>query len=524
MGKSQFSEMIPDNMAKPHRGTARSAPSWGLYSLAIILFSLFLQLLSWKLFPFFIDIYYHLSVMLGFNTAGGYVLNSFWEYAPVGRPHLYPPLLHIIMLGMYKAGSSKIFIARFLSFIIFPFTLSVIWLFVKKLFNERAAFFAVLAASSVYTFYIALVTTIPASLALLAGLASFISMERRRRVAAAIFLTYSFYLHALVPWMVVISFFLYCLLNKDRIGVYINTILPAVIAASPLILWQCLKAGYLSVSSVSEDYSIEINVLLMIFALIGLVQCSRLKGRYYFPVCLAAGFLVLVPMHAYRYVSGEGVFSFIILAAIGLDRFFEDFWRNRNPFLYVILIVVLFAFFSPTLVIDRAGVSSGVMNSTFTNFLSISKKFEHGKARSIFFPKFYKDIIDCVKENSKPDDIIFSNMDYFAGVMGAMSDRATSNSMLKEVNPVKGFDPIGVAAVVIWLKDPDAIKEEPSDIVKGYSLRKIKETDLAFIYKNDNQTAKSRTNRAIIPSAVLFTVFLASLGLAAFDLLRQRAK
>ena len=510
-------KLLKNRSAEPDDVT-KAVPSWSLYSLAIILFSLFLQLLNWELFPFFIDIYYHLSVMLGFNTAGGYVLNSFWEYAPVGRPHLYPPLLHIVMLGLYKLGASKIFIARLLSFIIFPFTLSAIWLFVKKVFNDRTAFFAVLVASSVYTFYIALLTTIPATLALLCGLASFASIERGRRVAAAIFLTYAFYLHALMPWIIIVSFGLYCLLNKDKIGIYISAILPAIIAASPLILWQCLNARHLNVSSVAEDYSIEINVFLMLFALIGLAQCRRLKGRYCFPVCLAAGFLVLVPVHAYRYMSGEGVFAFVILAAIGLDRFFEDFWRNKNPFLYVISALVLFSLFSPVLVIDRAGVSSGVMNSTFANFLSISKKIEHGKARSIFFPKFYKDITDCIKENSKPDDIIFSNMDYFAGVLGVMSDRATSNSMLNEVTSGKGFDPIGAATIVIWLKDPGAVKEELSGIIERYSLRKIKETDISFIYKNDKQTAKSRVNRAIIPTIVLFTVFLASLGLAVFDL------
>ena len=102
-------------------------PSWDLYSCAIISFFTFVQALSWDLFPFFIDIYYHLAVMLGYNTAGGYTTYGFWEYAPVGRPHLYPPLLHFLMLALYKAGLPKMFIARLSNFIMFPLALVSMW-------------------------------------------------------------------------------------------------------------------------------------------------------------------------------------------------------------------------------------------------------------------------------------------------------------------------------------------------------------------------------------------------------------
>src|SRR5512136_318206 len=90
-----------------------SISHWDFYSCVIFFIAIFFQVLQWPRLPLFIDCYYHLSVAQGFSDAGGWVGRAFWEYAPYGRPHLYPPFFHILELFLYKSGLDFITIARF---------------------------------------------------------------------------------------------------------------------------------------------------------------------------------------------------------------------------------------------------------------------------------------------------------------------------------------------------------------------------------------------------------------------------
>jgi len=78
--------------------------------------------------------------MRGMEMAGGYITNAYWEYAPVGRPHLYPPLLHLAMLLFYRLGLSAINIARLLEAAMIPLTFISLWFITRGLWNKRATF------------------------------------------------------------------------------------------------------------------------------------------------------------------------------------------------------------------------------------------------------------------------------------------------------------------------------------------------------------------------------------------------
>ncbi len=497
-------------------------PSWDMYSCAIITLFIFIQSLSWELFPFFIDIYYHLAVMLGYNTAGGYTPFGFWEYAPVGRPHLYPPLLHIIMLFFYKIGLSKLFIARALSFIMFPLSVTSIWLFMRSLFNKRTAFFSVLAASTCYSFYYMSLITIPASLAVLSALASFLCIENNRRLAAVILLSYSFYLHALMPWVIVLSFLAYGMSARRSFFVYARTAGIALLLAAPLLVNQYLKAAYFTRIDIVQDHRAEINIFLMVFAVIGAVISARKKGKYYFPIMLFFSFAVLIPIHKYRFISAEGLYGFIPLAAVGGEYIYSRITSQKKALVFLASVIVLFAVLSPSIDVENGVFKPRIFNSTVVNTIFSVQKGEHGMARSVFFKKFYNKVTAVVKRYSAEDDVIYSNFDYFAGIIGVLADRATSNAMLSEIRPFRQFDPVRAAAIIIWLKDPDFIKDEPVLLIKKYGLKMIKDTEIAFIYKNPRTDGKRQVPRPLITNNLLFLILFISAGAIIFDLIVRR--
>ena len=87
---------------------------WNLTAGLIILSVAILSAAQWPAYPYFLDSYYHLTVIEGMRQAGGPVLHAFWESAPEGRPHLYPPLFHLLWLPAIR-HLPPLFLARFWS-------------------------------------------------------------------------------------------------------------------------------------------------------------------------------------------------------------------------------------------------------------------------------------------------------------------------------------------------------------------------------------------------------------------------
>jgi hypothetical protein len=187
-------------------------PSWNVYSILFIAVYFILGLFSWNVLPRFTDIYYHLLVMLGFQEAGGLVLRDFLQYAPVGRPHLYPPLFHGMLLGLFKAGLDPIVIARLAKVIVFPALLGTIWFVIRSVFGNRQAFFTVLIATGSYSFYASCSNLIPGTLVCILGLFSFWALEKGRSITSGFLLALAFYTHMLRAWIFFISIALYCVL------------------------------------------------------------------------------------------------------------------------------------------------------------------------------------------------------------------------------------------------------------------------------------------------------------------------
>jgi len=497
----------------------RFTPSWDLYSLAIIFLFLFFQIIRFPAFPLFIDTYYHLSVMQGFNTAGGYVANSFWEYAPVGRPHLYPPLIHIIMLLLHKAGLGKIIIARLFDCLIVPLGFFSIWFVLRGIFNRRRAFFALLIAASVYSFYLSLIVTLPATLSVLCGLWSFYFLEKDKRIAGTVFLIFSFYLHVLMPWIITASFLIYSLLNRERATRYVVAISFALLAASPILARQYLNRANFRFLNVNENYSLEINIPLIILALFGLWVSFARKGRDYFFTAFFIGFTILGLAYRYRYLCAQGALGFILPAALPLDYLYGKVKHSRKAVAYLVLAVVLFFISSPSLLLTEKKSSLSFLNSTFMNLIT-----EKGRAndRSVFYPKFYDEIIASIRQESSEDGIIYSNFNYFAGILGVLSGRATSSAMLVEIKPRHDFNQVKAATLIIWLKDPNAQRKEPYGLINTYRLDKIKETELAFIYKNPEATGKRVVPKPVVSNPVLFIAFFMAIAVIVLDVSRKK--
>ena len=146
-----------------------NAKRFDLISLGLICLIAVFSFVRFTELPQWVDGYYHLSVAKGFIKSGGWSGWAWWDSAPIGRPHLYPPLYHLTLAALIKMGLSGLNSLRVTEVLILPSVFFFFWYISRCLVNRRFAFFALLVLSSFFPFYSFASAHVPASLAIILG-------------------------------------------------------------------------------------------------------------------------------------------------------------------------------------------------------------------------------------------------------------------------------------------------------------------------------------------------------------------
>ena len=467
--------------------------SYDFWSVIILIFYAIMQISRWQLFPQHLDIYYHLLTAWGFIQAGGYSSWDFWQYAPVGRPHIYPPLFHIVLALFMKAGVDKIILAKIFSIVI-PLTFLVtLWSFLRKKFSSCLAFFSLVTISSSLSLYASLTNHMPSTIALTFGILAIWQLMNRKTVFALLLLTLCFYTHIGVSYFIMLTLVIYALFNKEYSRQVFIIVMGAVTLAIPMIVRQLSGINLLSLASVKENYSCEFKTIDYILAIIGFVILLRSKGKGRLFLALFLASFVYLPYMA-RFFSAEGYLPVALLAAVALYGISESFGRNRYAKYIVVLGTIFMLIFSPTIATGQLEVGgplnriflfdSAVMNMLFP------KANERMISSTIWFEKRYSFVSKLIGENSSPDDIIYCTEDIVGLCLAAASGRATANYLLPEVYSKGRTDPYADSKIIIMLKyhDPKSVKE----IVDRYGLVLLGKNEILDVYKNPSALAKMR--------------------------------
>ena len=459
--------------------------------------------------------------MMGFKDAGGVVLHDFWEYAPAGRPHLYPPLFHVILLLLYKPGLPTLFIIRFVSVAIYPLLLLTILWVVTKLYNDRIAFFTVLAASLPYVFFLNAITAIPASISLIILIFLFYAIETKNIFCGILLLGLSFYSHGGIPWLTILAITIYSVFRRENFKIIISIIIGGIVLGGPWLISMIRNKGYfLSANTCINNY-FEGNILLYIFAAVGVLVALKQKGRSLFYLALFIGMAPMIKDYLFRFLCGEGLLPVIFLAGLGLEKSYSkvsDFLKGKmNPAIYSMLlpwvVFYLVTFYSPAISIDTGHISFSIHGSTLLKYEKFESRKESAMESTIYLNYHMERLFDIIKANTRPDEIIYCNYGYVAGIFYAFTDRATSDGMLNEVKPIYYSDPAISASLIIWIKNPEGVFEpELKALIDRLGLVKITETEIAYVYKNPVVISHKIVSKPVVPSNIAFLILLAWIG------------
>ncbi|HEC69931.1 MAG TPA: hypothetical protein ENI31_06600 [Candidatus Omnitrophica bacterium] len=456
---------------------------YDLLSLGIILFVIIFQVSRFRFLPQFIDDYYHLLVARSFLKAGGWVGVSFWDYAPVGRPHLYPPFYHFLIAGLLKLGISGIISLRILGVVIpIVFFLSL-WLILRKIFSTLLSFLVVLITFSSFSFYISLDANLPATLGIIFSFLSFYFLKKNKLVSSLISLTFSIYTHTGVFLAFVISLIVFSLISQDKKA--FKVIFSGFILGLPLFIHQLRYIEFLKLEILREMYFTHYNLLVIILGIAGIFFCLKKRGVYSWFPGLILGFEIIFLKYPYRFFSAQGLFCLSLLSAVFLESIFLKIRKAKFKRVLFFIVIIYFLFINSSIILEEARAKFRLLNSTFSE-LSTGRFYDFLEFREFTYPEFFFPLKRIVLENTDSQDIIASNNKIVAVLLGSITNRAISTSIFREVRPFLNFVPYSVSKIIIWVK---SLFPEKKDLlleryVQRFKWEKIFENDIAYVYKN----------------------------------------
>jgi len=477
--------------------------------LAVILL-LLLGLFSLSRIPYlpqFVDGYYHLSVAQGFIKSGGWVGWDWWDFAPLGRPHLYPPLYHLLLVILLKCKINNLLTLQITEALSAPVFFTVFWLVIRKLCNQRIAFFAFLISSTFFPLYVASTGNVPATMAMVLGFFGLLFFKHRRIAAAIVSLALAFYAHAAIPWTFICGYLMVFIFDKDRRFDCLKVIVFALIAASPLFYHQLRYLSYLHMFVQGEVELIQFSLLVFILAIVGIFGSWRNKFPDIFFIGFLLGVFIVFFKYPYRIFSAQGMAAAALMAAIGLEKVFKAIGSKRHK-LAVFFFLGLFLFFHPVLHKPQQGkgVELKIFNSTYYRLMT-GRVDDFFMFNSLFFPKLDMPVATLIDSNTSGEDIIASNYRIMSQTFSALCDRANSYSMLSEVKAPLNFNPYDHAKIVVWLD----YKNEGFPYRQSGGWKLLKASDIYEVYLRQGYCRELKVIPAKVPFWSIFFLLAGAL-------------
>ena len=366
------------------------------------------------------DFSYHLAVAQGFVRAKGIVFWDFWESLPLGRPHNYPPLFHLVMASFLQMGFSTLNVARLIiELVVVGGLILYIW-GLTKLFNLKVAFWAFFFLVLSMQFIRISSTVLPSTLVVFTAPALLYFVINKKWLSFWTILVLIFYTHLFVPYILLFAILVYLLIFNRKIiwSFFIYSIL-AFICYLPWLIHVLLQGfSYIKyfdnnyISANTTDAPIGLNIIVLALAITGLIylitKYRQISREGFFFLILPLIFLPFSYIAVNRFINGHGMVSLSVLAGLGTVFLLE----NRSliyRYLIIILVAIYFWQIPYLSIIYKNSVNFDLLSSSTASIIKPDIKFDFVREQT------YADMINKIKENSSPGESILSTTSSFDG-------------------------------------------------------------------------------------------------------------
>jgi hypothetical protein len=503
--------------------------NWDCLSLIAILSCLVVFLLQWRQLPFFLDMYYHLGTAKGFQECAGIPGRNFWEYGPGGAPHLYPPLLHIIMLLFIKTGITDIILLRTMSVAMPAAMMLSVWYISKKMIDSRVAFFTTFLSLCASLFLISVSFTPAASLACIFFIFGLYCIYTKRILTCALLFGLVLYSHIGI-FIISIVFLMLARVSKIlHTRDFLKILIIAIAISTPWFLH--IISGMSGITyHASANMPIRIYPVILLFAIIGIRELKRYK---LFAVFLFS-FIPMLVVYPFRFFCSQGMIALLVFAGIGLSEIYclavsklqENQGLKKYKIFFFVTSLSYLIFFAPSIEFHNRNITFTMSDSLITSLFE-GKEPGHILSTGLYDKKTIDNLSMYVKLYSKKSEFIWSNNRYLAGIIGTESGRPTISGALLEVQPKDRIHDIHNARVLIIIDDGNTgelVKHLLKNNFSAVAEEKLQDTAIR-VYKNNTFKPLSlqKIPKPIIGSRVVF-ILLAVYSLAVIISFRKKIK
>ncbi|MGD2073267.1 MAG: hypothetical protein PVG65_07265, partial [Candidatus Thorarchaeota archaeon] len=402
-----------------------------LLSLLVILFIFLSFLINVDKFaPLGDDCWYHLAVARKIIELGKIPLWDTWEFQPVGRPHLYPPLLHLLIAFFSKDAESVIDGAKVLQIVIYPAALFTSWYFARLLFSSKIAFISLIILTMDATFLLLFIGIMPSSLVNLIFpllLISFLSKKLKTSVFLMVLCLYS---HLSFPFLVLICLLVLSYKYRTYLSFYKKFILISLLFYLPWAIRVFIFKDFLrSFGTIMGNpligvlfgmLSLQIfNPIFLIFGIKGLKKTSGINRDLIKYILI--GFLPALIFYGGRYWFHTAPFWAIFIAL-----FLKDKITSRKR-------IALFMLFA---LVPMPLIAFGVPGNEGPPLLPSITALDG--AVGLHFLPVYQNAEDMalkafIEQNTLPDQIIFVDEASLADRIVVLTGNPVDNGMWFEV-------------------------------------------------------------------------------------------
>ncbi|MBD3266192.1 hypothetical protein GF373_05935, partial [bacterium] len=239
-------------------------------ALGFILLVLMVLVINQERLPLLLDIsdqYYHMAVAQKIWERGHIPLWDDWEFAPMGRPHLYPPLLHLLIAFLAKTpGQIEQGYAAYQVFL-YPALLFSYWYLFRFLFGPTLALLSLLFMSMEFMFMMGASLGLPASLVNLFWPWLLLAIIKKRTYLATILLGLSYYTHTGIPPLITLGLWIWGLWQREYLKQVVFITVGAMVLATPWLVRYWVFSDWIQ-SGGAQGYSLESRLSHILWLLI----------------------------------------------------------------------------------------------------------------------------------------------------------------------------------------------------------------------------------------------------------------
>jgi len=421
---------------------------WDLACAAVVAAILALMALRHGIFPLFHDIHYHLAIMRTMDMAGGVVTRDVLHYAPLGRPHLYPPLYHVLLLLPYKAGAGIATVGAWGSALLYPALLATIWITARDWFSKRAALFSLLVFSSSWAVFYRTGYLSPATLALALMVWAYVCALRRRYVAATLCMALALYAHLSLPHLLMAPLAAVAALDRRERRPILLSMACAYLLYAPWGIHFVRNID--SFSTMATVWRYRVDLVLFALAIPGAALLVRRRdgGRVWVvPLVALCTLLPVLFSYPYRYFLHAAPFL-ALLAGVALAWAYGRLSASRGRRgAGVMLLVVVALCLTQHPSFDRSYQQDAFGQYSFAyawrdpptmwETLWSPSRAPPGDLESYYAMPGLTVIARGIEDYLRPGDIILvpPGTGFEASFFSSVTGRATTGGMLREVVP-----------------------------------------------------------------------------------------